>query len=324
MSLQENIDAVRRGAGLFHLEDRGVVRVSGDDRSRWLDGMITNDVPALDAAGPGAACRALLLTQKGRIVADLQVLNLGDAYLLEVLRSGIPALLEHLNRFIIADDVDLSDESEGTVRLALEGPASTSASSAAVGTAVSVGPLSWENHSVGDAAVRVAGFSLSGLGGCQWFVPSDAAVAVADQLRAQPDVVEGEAATLECLRIEAGEPLLGAELDDSVLPQEVGLDEAISTTKGCYTGQEVVARMRTRDRSSQRLVGLRFDRAGASRELMADGKKVGEVTSQVDSPDFGAIGLGFVKSDRAEADAVLSAGDAEAVVTELPFRQPAE
>ena len=121
-SLAARSDAVRRGAGLFPLPKRGVIQVTGSERIRWLDGMLTNDVLALEARGPGAGCHALLLTPQGRIVVDLHVLLAADSVWLELERDAIPTVIERLERFLIADDVSLRDGTDTTVRLALEGP----------------------------------------------------------------------------------------------------------------------------------------------------------------------------------------------------------
>ncbi len=330
MSLAESCEAVRRGAGLFELPERAVLEVAGEDRTRWLDGMITNDVAALEAAGPGSGCRALLLTHQGRIVADLRVLCVDSAYLLELPRSGVAQLLEHLNRYIIADDVTLRDPEPPVARLALEGPAAWELLKAATGSADEVGEGNFSALEFAGVRLRAARFSLTGLPAAQLFVPSSQAPAVREALLeggASHGLVAADAETLECLRIEGGQPLLGRELDASVLPAEVRLDEAVSETKGCYTGQEVVARMRSRGRVNHLLVGLRLERAdgadaaaeGGRQELTHEGRRIGELTSRVESPAHGPIGLGFVKADLAVAGTRLDLGDGSAVVAPLPF-----
>ena len=324
----ERGDAVRTAAGLFDLPGRGELRVEGDDRFRWLDGMITNDVKALEAAGVGALCRALLLTRQGRIVADFRVLHEEGALVLAMPRAAIASTIEHLDAFIIADDVTLRDASEGLARFALEGPRSLDALAAAVPGIAGPAPLTWVEARIADAPVRVAGYSLLGFPqAAQLFVPAGSADAVRDALLdagAAVGLVEGDAETFECLRVEAGEPVLGRELDESVLPAEVGLDEAVSETKGCYTGQEVVARMRSRGRANHRLVGLRFDTEpppdATERALHVGDKKVGEITSRVVSPRFGPIGLAFVKSDLSATETRVQSADGSAVIVDVPFQ----
>lgn len=325
--LADTCAAVRRGAGLFALPERGVIRVTGGERTRWLDGMISQDVQVLEAAGPGSGCRALLLTHQGRIVADLRVLRLEDAYLMELARAAVAPVIEHLDRYIIADDVTLSDESDVTARLALEGPRSFEVLAAATGVPVEIPAGGWTQLELAGAELIAAAFSQTRQPAVQLLVPAGPVEAVTAALReagADRGLVDGDADTLECLRIEAGEPLMGREIDDTVLPAELRLDEAISETKGCYTGQEVVARMRSRGRANHLLVGLRFDSVdgalpASGSELFHEGRRAGELTSAVRSPSQGAIGLGFVKAALAEPGSLLRVGDVVVAVAELPF-----
>ena len=191
---------------------------------------------------------------------------------------------------------------------------------AALGRALPLAPDGAAQAELAGAAVLVAAFSLSGLGGRQLFVPP-AGFAAARAALLAAGAAEGSAAELEELRIEAGVPRPGRELTGDVLPAEARLERAVSETKGCYTGQEVVTRMRTRGRVGHLLVGLRF--AGGlpapGTELRAEGRVVGSVTSAVVSPRLGAIGLGFVRSGAAEPGSALEAGGSAARVAPLPF-----
>lgn len=322
--LARSCAAVREAAGLFALPARAVIRVSGGERTRWLDGMITNDVEALEKRGPGAGCRALLLTHQGRIVADLYVLRLEEAYLLELSAGALEAVLGHIERYIIADDVEISDESDATARLALEGPRSAQVLAEAVGAPAEIPDGGWAAVEIAGAKLWAAAFSWTRQPAVQLLVPAGAAAAVTAALREAGTplgLIDGDAETLECLRIEAGEPAMGREIDESVLPAELGLDAAISETKGCYTGQEVVARMRSRGRANHRLVGLRFEGAlpAAGTELRHEGRAAGELTSVVQSPSEGAIGLGYVKAALAEPGTRLEVDGAAAAVAERPF-----
>lgn len=320
---------VRRGAGLFALPERGLLEVAGSERERWLDGMISNDVRSLDPAGSRSGCPALLLDPKGRILASLHVLALPDRFWLELERSGIATAAATFDKYIIADDVQVRDASAEWTRLALEGPRAGALLAAAAGGASSAfAPPEadgWCELRIAGRDLRVAAYGLTGEPGLQLFVPAGAEEPVRAALReaGAGALVEGDAALLEVLRVEAGTPRLGVELDDSVLPAEARLERAVSTTKGCYTGQEVVARLRTRGRVAQLLVGLRFaegEPAVAPGAKLRDEKGVvGEVTSTVRSPSLGPVGLAFVKSDRAEPGTALRAGEARALVEALPF-----
>jgi folate-binding protein YgfZ len=311
--LARELAALRAGAGLFRLPGRGVLAVAGADRVRWLDGMITADVKAL---APGSGAPGLLLTRQGRVVADLHVLARADELWLELEAAALPAVAEQLARFIVADDVTLTDRRADFARLALEGPRSAELAGAA-----GLAPHAWRELALGGAAVVAAAWGFTGLPGLQLFAPAGAADAVAAALVAA-GASPASAEAFECLRVAAGVPWLGRELDESVLPAEARLEAAISTTKGCYTGQEVVTRMRSRGRVGHLLVGLRFEGdALPARGAAIEGEAgpIGQVTSTVRSPEAGAIGLGYVRAEAAVPGASVRVGGAPARIAEPPL-----
>jgi aminomethyltransferase len=316
---------VRERAGLFALSTRAVIQVGGSDRWHWLDGMVTNDIEALAAAPPGSGCYALLLTREGRIVADLHVLALPDALLLELDRAAVAGALAHLEKYVVADDVLLADLSDSQARLALEGPRAADVLAAATGASLALAPETWQEIVLAGSAVRVAAWSFSGESGYQLFAPVDAAEEVRVALREAGrglDLVDADETTLEILRIEAGTPRFARELDESVLPAEARLERAISTSKGCFLGQEVVTRLRARGRVNHLLVGLRFHGQAPPAEgaaLRAGATQVGEVTSCAQSPDHGAIGLGFVRIAHSTPGTELDADGVATRVSDLPF-----
>lgn len=326
MSVGATAEAVRRGAGLFRLEDRGLIEVTGADRLRWLDGMLTNDVAA--ASAPGAGCRALLLTRQGRVVADLHLLSFPERLWLETARGAVAPALAALEKLVIADDVELADASERVARLALEGPSAPAILAAAAEGGLRPEALPADHFAearIAGVPVQAAAFGFSGEPAFQLFAAPDSAAAVAEALRAagaDRGLVEGGPPLLELLRIEAGTPRFGAELDESVLPDEARLGDAVSTTKGCFIGQEVVARLRSRERLQHLLVGLRFadpEPPAPGAEIHAAERRVGEVTSAVRSPLHGAIALGYVRCEHAEPGTRLAVGGGDAEVAELPF-----
>jgi folate-binding protein YgfZ len=288
----------------FTLSGRGVVAVRGEDRRRWLDGMLTCDVKRLT---PGAGAHGLLLTPQGRIVAEVHVLHRGEELWLETEAAVIPGAIARLERFVIADDVALVDRTPELARLALEGDGAAELAASLDAAA----PQS--AHGVADATlagepVALARYGFTAADALQLFVPRAAESAVVAALLAA-GAARGSAEELECARIEAGVPWPSRELDESVLPAEARLDGvAVALAKGCYTGQEVVARMRSRKRAAQLLVGLRFSGTAlpAPRSvLIGERGAVGSVTSSVRSPRYGAIGLGYVQAALAEPGAVF-------------------
>lgn len=321
---QEKAAAIRRGAGLFRHADRGLIEVSGDDRTRWLGGMVTADVEALVAGPERSGCYALLLTPKGRIVADLHVVLRPDAFWLEVASDAVAGVVERLDRYIIADDVELAQRGDEMIRLGIEGPSAPEILARASGWRAAPAPEAAIDVEIGGVPVVVAAFGWTGEPAFQLFAASTSADALVDALRradSEGVLVEGDVATLELMRVEAGVPRLGPDLDEEVLPAEAGLDRAISTTKGCYTGQEIVARLRSRGQVNHLLVGLTLESVAfdALFDLFDEERRIGELTSRASSRDAGEIALGYVRREYAEPGTRLKAGNGTATVTQLPF-----
>jgi folate-binding protein YgfZ len=329
VSADEAVRAARAGAVVVPLVERALLEVTGADRVRFLQGQLTNDVAALAAAGPRNGCYALALTAQGRIVADLHVLAREGAFWLETHAAVAPAATARLEKYVIADDVAITDRSAERARFAVEGPRARALVADAFGGAVDPAPESWAPLGAGGLA---AAFGWSGEDALQLLVPAGERAAAEAALRAaaaRHGAVWAEAGALEVLRVEAGIPRAGAELGEDVLPAEARVVErAVSFTKGCYTGQEVVTRMQTRARVGHLLVGLALAPAGGSlpapgAALLHEGARVGELTSVVRSPSSGPIALGFVRVARSEPGTVLALeGGGEARVAALPFVRP--
>ena len=328
MTPGEQAQHCRGAAGLFRPVARGLIVVEGGDRVRWLNGMLTNDVARLAPGRERSGCYALLLTRIGRIVADLHVIARDDAFWLDCAAAAVAPVLTTLAKFVIADDVRLSDVSASWERLALEGPASQTILAAAAGEPPRLAPDAADAFEIAGARLIAAAWGVSGEEALQLLVPAGAGAAVAAALLragAGAGLLEADADALEVLRVEAGTPAFGSELGESVLPAEAGLERAVSTTKGCYTGQEVVARMATRGEASHALVGLALaDGAlpapGAA--LLAQGVRTGELTSAVRSASAGAIALGYVRRAHAAPGTSLAIDGSAARVAALPFVAP--
>ncbi|MEZ4282533.1 MAG: glycine cleavage T C-terminal barrel domain-containing protein [Myxococcota bacterium] len=334
-------ERVRAAIGLFAMDDRGLIEVRGSDRIRWLDGMITADVKALEKRGEGAGALALLLTHRGAIVADLRVGRLGETLLLECAKSDQERIRAALEKRIIADDVVLADRGEAFAVLGVEGARSGDVVARALAAASLPAAFDWAELSFEGGSLLAAGFGWSGEEAYQLRVaPSGLAGLRAAIERAAEvlgvDCVAGDPALLELLRIEAGIPALGAELGEDVLPPEARLERAVAINKGCYVGQEIVARLRSRGQVNHLLVGLRLEGAAPSAigtplegdalpaigtPLVVAGRATGEITSVVHSPSQGAIALGYVRREHAGVGTrlELAGGSATATVAELPF-----
>jgi folate-binding protein YgfZ len=323
-------DAVRSGVGVCRLGERGLIEVSGGDRVRWLDGMLSNDVTSLEMGGENSGCYATTLTAKGRIVADLHVLLCDDAFWLETAASAVQPLIDHFERHLIADDVVLRDISSSVERFSVEGPQSHALLVRASETPLALSLDSCAVVRIAKTDVVTARYGWSGELAFQLLVPTGAGEAVVGAIENAADVRDsimmGEK-TLTVLRIEAGIPLFGAEIDETVLPAEARLGRAVAKSKGCYVGQEVVARMEAAGRVSHLLVGLSLEDGPLPEsgcEIWADAKRVGEVTSRCVSERAGAIALAFVRAAHAAPGTRLRVGDRVAEVAELPFVTPQE
>jgi tRNA-modifying protein YgfZ len=349
--------AARSGAAWFDRSAEGRLLVSGADRASWLQGLLTNDIGAL-AAGRG--CYAAHLTPQGRMASDMRLLETGHDILMDVPRSMLPALLDRFEMFIITEDVSLADVTPRLARLTVVGPEAAAALASALestglaapGSSSEDGParrarleaLGEHDHVVlawaeGGPDLLEGGHGLvaatldAGEPGFDVYVPPERAAALTRAL-ADAGVVAGDERTFDVLRIEAGRPRFGVDMDADTIPLEAGIeDRAISFTKGCYVGQEIIVRVRDRGqgRIARRLVGLLVDlpgdqEAGALRGavLSRDGKDVGRVTSAARSPLLGAtVALGYVHRDAAAdgvaLDLVTPGGSRAARVTGLPF-----
>ena len=320
--------AVRAGAGIFRLSDRGLIEVGGGDRVRWLDGMLSNDIPALQEGAGNSGCYALTLTAKGRIVADLHVLVRDASFWLETSAAAVPKIIEHFERHLIADDVSLGDLGASVDRLAVEGRFAERLLERVAGAPLDLAADCCKALRIGETEVVAARYGWSGEVGFQLLVPGGGGEAVAKEIEAAGSDSGSIAAgpkTLEILRIEAGIPRFGAEIDETVLPAEARLGRAVSQSKGCYVGQEVVARMQAAGRVSHLLVGLAMGEGPIPEpgsEITADGKRVGEITSSCRSALAGSIALGFVRAAHSATGTELCAGDRPARVAALPFVGP--
>ena len=309
----EGYQALRHGAGLVRRGDRGVLRVTGPDRLSWLQGLLTNDVAALPIGG---VCDAAYLTPQGRMISDVRVIHLEDQTLLDVPASLAGALAARLDGLLFSEDAQIADVSAQFALTDLHGPKAPDVRRAA---AAMLGEHA--TAVVADAPFHVPGFSIIATR-----ERSDAMVMALTGAGA----VETTLATLDVLRVEAGRPAFLIDMDEHTLPLEANLeDRAISFTKGCYVGQEVIVRVmhRGQGRVAKRLVGLTFDKGEApspgDRVLSAD-REIGKLTSVVWSPSLeSSIGLGYLHRDFLEPGTAVTvrtaAGSRSATVTALPF-----
>jgi tRNA-modifying protein YgfZ len=308
----------------------GRIVVSGADRASYLQGLLTNDVVALKA---GQGCYATYLTAQGRMIADLHVYELGDVMLVTVPREVKDSVLAKFDQFIFSEDVQLGDVTETFSQLAIIGH------DAARVVATVVPELSIDRlkalpehgntrANFGGSPAIVTRITDTGEPGFDVFVDRGIAEALSSAV-ASSGAVPMDDALAEAIRIEAGVPRFGRDMDEETIPLEAGLESrAISFTKGCYVGQEVIVRVRDRGhgRVARRLVGLTLegDRVPAfSAAIRAGDREIGHVTSSALSPSLKRpIALGYVHRDFVEPGTKVTAGGTDAVVTSLPFFIP--
>jgi folate-binding protein YgfZ len=303
--------ALVQGAGLVDPVWTGRLLLTGADRRAYLQGLLTNDVEALT---PGTGCYAAMLNAQGRMLTDMHVFELGHEVLLTLPASVTPSIREHLDRFIFAEDVQVLDVSESRAQLGVYGPRALDLMTRA---GFAAGP---------DLAVFAS--DDAGVDGYDVFVDRASAARVREAL-VKAGAVPVAAADVETVRVERGRPRWGADMDSETIPLEAGLeDRAISRTKGCYVGQEVIVRVidRGRGRVARRLVGLTFDPSAdvpaPGAHVTSSDREVGLVTSGVWSPALARpIALGYVHRDFVEPGTKVSVSGASAVVAELPFVQ---
>jgi len=310
-------DAARTGAVVIERSDRALVRVHGRDPLRMIQGLITND---LAGAAADRAVYAGILTPKGRLISELRAFRKDGEVVLEVPASALAALLEHFRKSVPPLFARFEDVTDRFAVIGVYGPN-------AIAVARAVDPALPE--SVGeDALVAVeGGFALgtayTGEPGLEFVVPRDQATALRRRL-IESGATAASLDVLDVLRIEAGQPRWGAELDETVIPLEAGLrGRMISETKGCYTGQEVIIRILHRGHVNRHLRGLKFGApnvAPGTPLYNKAGKEIGKVTSSTWSPRHEQyIGLGYVRRE-VEPPATVRAGESgTAEVNALPF-----
>ena len=313
-TLEQECRVLRQGAAISDGSLRAWVRLRGEDRVDFLQGMVSNDVRNL-ALGEGTY--AALLNQQGRVVTDLRIHAAGDHFVLDLPAHAAATARAALEKYVVADDVEMEDD--GAVLIGLEGPGAA-ALLAGVAAGVRVDRLS--GAVIAGREARVAPASQGGEVGVLIAVAAVGAATVWDALRAAGAEPIGFAA-LDVLRIEAGIPWVGVDMDEDVLVMEADLEAALSFKKGCYLGQEVVERIAARGHVNRRRTGLVFDGGpvAARTPLLAADKDVGWVTSSVRSPGLGkTIGMGYVRREQLEPGTPLSVpGGGAAVVATLPF-----
>jgi folate-binding protein YgfZ len=338
MSLADDYRSIHEGVAVGALMPRLPIAVAGSERATYLQGLLTNDITAL---APGTGCYAAWLTPQGRMLTDLHVFESGDLILLDVPAARHAATLERLEQFLFSEDVQLASLAADLTSVWAHGPQAASVLEKIVKGAS--GLEQWPIYRLekgeigGTPAVVVRNDQLAVPGYCVYLPPAmrDAFIG---ELHSRGAVVLGDASAageagrseaLEAARIEAGYPLFDVDMTEETIPLEAGIDDrAISLTKGCYVGQEVIIRVlhRGHGRVAKKLVAFRAGdglRPGA--RVIGGGKDIGFVTSAALSPSLGPVALGYVHRDFLEPGTVVTVTvddrTIEATVTARPINR---
>jgi tRNA-modifying protein YgfZ len=315
-ALSPAYEACTSGAGLVDRSDVGKLLLTGDQAGEFLDGQVSNEIASLQ---PGHGRYAALLTNKGRMLGDLRVLATDDGLLLLTERVALQALFDQIRRGLIGWRAELHKRTLELALFSLVGPRAEEVARAA-GLPIP-GP---EEHDVTRNATGLTPAVARTDLGLDVLPEAERADDVRRALLAA-GAVEVPEAVAEIVRVEHGRPRYGVDLDDSVMPAEAGIvDRAVSFTKGCYVGQETVARLHWKGKPNRHLRRLEAAAPVAPGDVVtsADGKEVGRVGSAVVSPRHGALALAVVRREVAVSDAV-TVGDAAVAATVADAAAPA-
>lgn len=316
----DELAALLSTAGVYDLGWRSFLRCTGKDRLRWLNGMVTNFITALEE---NAGCYAFVLNAQGRIQGDLDIYRRADSLWLETDASQIESLTAFLDHYIIMDDVTLEPQPAWTA-IGVAGPLAASRMAAAGLPAAPQSPMhiaetEWRGHTV----VVVAAYSPL-VPRFEIWTEQEYALNLWNALTDAGAAASGSA-SIEQLRILEGTPAYSIDIDNKTLPQETGQMRALHFTKGCYLGQEIVERIHSRGNVHRTFGGfiLADDKPAAGTPLVAEGKPVGEITSisRISVPGLGeqVFALGSIRREVLDRGLALTANETAATPSQLPF-----
>jgi len=319
--VRDEFNALFSGCGVYDLGWRTKVAITGSDRVRWLNGMVTNNVRDLAV---GCGVYAFLLNPQGHILADLYAYNRGESLLVDTDQTELEKVLAVFDKYIIMDDVEIANISDKLTAIGIAGP-----NAAEVLRAAGIDPpelqplqfvnLKWQQMDLtvvrGDNA-SVQSFEL-------WLAPET--VSLLTEALMKSGAVPVGATALDLLRIASGIPRYGQDIRERDLPQETEQARALNFTKGCYIGQEIVERIRSRGNVRRKFTGFLVEGPlpAAGAKLQIEGNEVGEITSAASLPSATQVpvALGYIRREVATPGQQVDAGNAKVKVTNLPFAE---
>ena len=298
--------ALQEGAAWCELRGRGKIRVMGEDRARLLHAMSTNQIERLE---PGQGCYAFFLNAQGRILADANIFCRPDRFLIDTEPETAAKLFEHIDRYVIADDVTLEDLTGTLTTVAVEGPRAAAVLEAmdAPALAADYASAEWERGLA--ARIGESSFFI--------FLPEQERDDLIRRLEGA-GAVAATADELRTVRIEQGRARYGEDISERYIAQEANQPRALNFSKGCYLGQEIVERVRSRAQIHRVLMPLVIDTEqppGPGTKLQVDGADRAEITSAAFSPRLGkVVALAYVRTEQAQPGTVLHLGEVKAEV----------
>lgn len=323
--IRAEFDALRHACGLYDLSSRAQIALTGTDRVRWLNGMVTNNIRDLAV---GSGIYAFLLNPQGHILADLYAYNCGESLLVDVDHPLLEKVLQIFDHYIIMDDVEVTNLGEKLTALGLAGPNAQAVLQAAGIELHALQPLQFADVAGKDFNLTLIRTDNEGLESYELRLALSDLPILRDGLLNAGAKPVGEPA-LELARIACGIPRYGQDIRERDLPQETEQARALHFSKGCYVGQEIVERIRSRGAVHRKFTGFLVDGTlpATGTKIQADGKDVGEVTSTAILPVGSgerAVALGYIRREIATSGKQLQAGPAQLTVTAIPFKEVLE
>jgi aminomethyltransferase len=320
--VRAEFQALVSGSGVYDLSSRSNLSLTGGDRVRWLNGMVTNNIRDLKA---GCGVYAFLLNPQGHILGDLNAYNLGESLLVNTDQSQVETILAVFDKYIIMDDVEVTNVSKQLSAVGLAGPQSRATLQTAGFEVPELKAMEFVDITWRQTAVTVVRGDNPQVESLELLLTPGDTERVSEALMKAGAKPVGTAA-LELLRIAAGIPRYGVDIRERDLPQETEQNRALNFSKGCYVGQEIVERIRSRGQVRRKFTGFNIDGQlpAAGSKIQVDGKDFGEITSAASLPVAGGerrVALGYIRREVAMPGKQVEAGGSAATVANLPFAE---
>ena len=316
----DEFGALRSTCGVYNLENRAKIRLTGSDRVRWLNGMITNNVRDLPV---GQGVYAFLLNPQGHILGDLTTYNRGEHLLVDTGRSQLDKILATFDHYIIMDDVEVANVSDQLSAIGLAGPNAESVLRKAGLEAPQLQPLQIADLSWQQTKVTIVRGEHDAFPSYEIWVAPEHAASLREELQRSGAMVVGPEA-LEIYRNVLGIPVYGKDIRERDLPQETEQQRALNFNKGCYVGQEIVERIRSRGAVHRKFTGFTVTGPAPApgTKIQVQAKDVGEITSSAVLPSSDGehtVALGYIRREIGVPGKEVEIAGSRAVITELPF-----